>query len=121
MSRELTTKEKRLIAQSVVKNCANYDRHYEECLPLDGSCYMMTIGFTDSSLCRYYEKCILPLEAEISEIFSRYGKNLKTCLICGKRFLVFGNQRYCSAECTVKAKKMADAKRARKYRQKRRV
>ncbi len=118
MSRELTAKEKRLIAQSVVKNCANYDRNYEECLPLDGSCYMMTVGFTDSSLCRYYEKCIMPTEAELAHIFGEYGKNLKNCLLCGKTFLASGNQRYCSAECTVVAKKKADAKRARKYRQK---
>lgn len=121
MSRELTAKEKRLIAQSVIRNCANYDRYYAECLPLDGTCYMMTIGFTDSRLCRYYEKCILPVEAEVADIFSEYGKNLKNCLLCGKRFLAFGNQRYCSAECTAIAKKMADAKRARKYRQKRRA
>ncbi len=119
MSRELTAKEKRLIAQSVVNKCANYDRNYAECLPLDGACYMMTIGFTDSSLCRYYEKAILPIEDEIANIFWDYGKSMKSCLICGKSFLVSGNQRYCSTECTSIAKKKADALRARKYRQKR--
>ena len=118
MGRELTTKEKRVIARSVIRQCANYDEHYKECLPEDASCYMMTIGFDDSPLCRYYEKAILPIEPEVAKIFSGIGSRLKRCAICGREFEICGNQQYCSGKCTDIARKRADAKRHKKYRQK---
>lgn len=120
MSRELTAKEKRLITQSVVRNCANYDRNYEECLPLDGTCYMMAIGFTDSSLCRYYEKCILPIEVDVANIFQDQGKTPKFCAICGRKFFPHRKQRYCSEACAAVGKRKATARRVRKHREKQR-
>ena len=119
MGRELTTKEKRAIARSVIRQCANYDEHYKECLPEDATCYMMTIGFDDSSLCRYYEKAILPIEPEVAKIFSGIGSRLKRCTICGKEFEICGNQQYCSGHCADIARKNAIAKRVRKLREKR--
>lgn len=118
MSRELTAKEKRVIAQSVMKQCANYCNYYKECLPEEANCYMMTIGFDDTPLCRYYEKCILPIEAEVAAVFQKNVENLRSCPICGRPFQVFGNQKYCSAKCTQTAKKKADAKRQKKRREK---
>ena len=118
MGRELTTREKSMIKRSVVRNCANYDDYYKECLPLDGTCYMMTIGFTDSSLCRYYEQAILPVEDEIREILQSSNQALKECQVCGRKFAAEGNQRYCCGACATIAKKKADALRARKYRKK---
>lgn len=112
--RELTDKEKRLIRMSVQKKCACYDPYYG-CLPLDGDCYMTKIGFTNSSLCRYYEKVVLPDEPEILRILIRGSGDFKTCAYCGRPFLAFHNKKYCSDKCAHTAKKKATAARVRKF------
>lgn len=116
MSRELTAQEKQKIKQSVIRQCANYDNDYKICLPEDGTCYMMTIGFTDSELCRYYEKAILPIEVEIKRMFNQDFSSLKECKICKKKFIPYKNQRYCSPQCADIATKKCIAKRVRKHR-----
>ena len=116
--RELTEKEKRMLRQSVIQNCACYDMQ-QGGLPLDGDCYMMKIGFTNSSLCRYYEKMILPGEPEILNIFYKDNGNFKICKYCGIKFTAYGNKQYCSDKCSLIARRKATAKRMRKSRKNR--
>ena len=59
--RELTATEKQSIRRLVISECANYDREYG-CLPLDGTCYMSTIAFAGSSLCKWFQGAVLPLD-----------------------------------------------------------
>lgn len=115
--RELKRSEKRKIKESVRKKCANYDSEYG-CVPLDTDCYMCTIGFTNSSLCHYYEKCILPTEEELQNLFQKENNVFKKCGICGNSFKANGNKKYCSEECKRKAEKKAAAERKRRERKK---
>lgn len=117
LSRELTTNEKSQIRRSVIKRCACYDREYG-CLPLDSNCYMMTIGFNDSKLCRYYEKCILPIESEILSFLKIQTGVVKNCKYCGVRFLALGNHQYCSDYCSLMARRRGAVRRMRKSRDK---
>lgn len=112
--RELKDREKSMIRKSVKKKCACYDP-YHGCLPLDGDCYMFKVGFTNSNLCRYYEKAILPDEPEILNLFIRRAGDFKTCGYCSGRFLSYHNKKYCSEKCAYAAKKKATALRVRKY------
>jgi len=110
--RELSAREKQAIRRLVKAECANYDREYQ-CLPLDGTCYMFTIGFVNSSLCKWFQNAVLPLDSELEALFEH--KPLKACGRCGKKFLVNGNQAYCQA-CAEPARKAAAAARVRKHR-----
>ncbi|MCF0134036.1 MAG: cysteine-rich VLP protein [Blautia sp.] len=115
--RELTDKEKSLIRASVRKQCANFAPEYG-CLPLDSDCYMTKIGFTNSSLCRYYERSILPMEPEIMSLLS-YGRHkMRECKNCGRKFVMNGNRQYCSDRCSLTARRNATARRMRKSREK---
>ena len=116
--RELTDKEKRLIRMSVQKKCACYDPYYG-CLPLDADCNMTKIGFTNSNLCRYYEKAVLPDEPEIMILLSNNQGKMRTCKICGRRFVMNGNRQYCSDHCSLIARRNATARRMRKARKNR--
>ena len=77
------------------------------------------VAFTDSSLCRYYEQAILPVEDEIREILQSSDQALKECQVCGKKFAAEGNQRYCCGACAQTARRKATAKRVRKHRENR--
>ena len=57
--RELTIPERRSIRKLVTGNCANYDKEYG-CLPLDCECPMLGICYTNSAMCRYFRKSVLP-------------------------------------------------------------
>ena len=109
---ELTAREKQAIRRLVISECPNYDREYG-CLPLDGVCYMSTIAFTGSALCKWFQDAVLPLDPALEAVFSR--KPLKACKHCGRKFPVKGRQAYCEA-CTVPARKAAAAARVRKHR-----
>lgn len=116
--RELTDNEKKRIRQSVIRKCSCYDWKYG-CLALDGDCYMMKIGYTNSSLCNHYERAILPTEPEFYEFLSVKRGNMKKCKNCGRQFAADGNKRYCSNICSAIARKKATAKRVKKLRSKR--
>jgi hypothetical protein len=111
-TRELTGREKRVIRRLVVSGCANYDAGYG-CLPLDTGCYMFTIAFTTSSLCRYFQSAVLPLDPALEAVFS--GGPLKACARCGEKIPVCGRRAYCDA-CAGTARKAATAARARRHR-----
>lgn len=112
-TRELTAKEKRAIRKLVTSMCANYDAEYE-CLPLDGTCYMFTIAFNTSSLCKYFRDAVLPLDPALEAVFT--GKATKPCQRCGRKFPVAGRKAYCSDACAEAGRKAATAKRVRKHR-----
>ena len=110
---ELTAKEKRAIRKLVTSGCANYDNEYG-CLPLDGACYMFTIAFAGSSLCKWFQSAVLPLDPALEAVFT--GKATKSCQRCGRKFPVNGRQAYCSDACAEARRKAATAKRVRKHR-----
>ena len=113
--RELTGKEKRQIKKLVISKCANYDKEYG-CLPLDCNCYMFGICYTNSALCRYFRKSVLPEDAVLEAVFTQTPTI--HCKQCGKPFPTDGKRVYCSQRCAEEARRKQTAARVRKYREK---
>ena len=80
---ELSTRDKNRIRKHVTNCCANYSKEYG-CLPLETECYMFSVGFTDSKLCKYYEQAVLPTDAELYALFK--GVPTRVCKQCGQPF-----------------------------------
>ena len=121
-NRELTKAEKRGIKKIALTACAYYDAHYKECALLDGGCYMTCVGYTNSGLCKYFEKAVLPLYPKMEVLFKGYGKSgLKKCKQCGKSFLPKTRKAYCSSSCEEKGRREDTARRVRKFRQKKKT
>ena len=110
---ELSNSEKKRIKKHVTNCCANYSKEYG-CLPLETECYMFSIGFTDSKLCKYYEQAVLPTDAELLALFK--GIPTKKCRQCGKSFASVGRKVYCSERCAAEARRQQTAERVRKHR-----
>ena len=102
--RPLTAAEKGALRRSVKDKCSLYDKDMG-CLALNSRCQIFSVGFTDSTLCRYYEACILPSEHEIQEFLGRIG-NIAECPVCGTRFPVNRHQKYCSRKCAAYVKRI---------------
>ena len=113
--RELTGREKQRIKKLVTSLCANYDKEYG-CLPLDCDCPMLGICFTNSALCRYFRKSVLPEDAGLEAVFTQISTT--HCKQCGKPFPTDGKRVYCSQHCTEEARRKQTAARVRKYREK---
>lgn len=113
--RELTGREKQRIKKLVTSLCANYDKEYG-CLPLDCNCPMLGICFTDSTLCRYFRKSVLPEDAGLEAVFTQTPTT--HCKQCGKPFPTDGKRVYCSQLCAEEARRKQTAARVRKYREK---
>ena len=94
--RELTGREKQRIKKLVTSLCANYDKEYG-CLPLDCDCPMLGICFTNSALCRYFRKSVLPEDAGLEAVFTQTPTT--HCKQCGKPFPTDGKRVYCSQRC----------------------
>ena len=103
--RELTGREKQRIKKLVTSLCANYDKEYG-CLPLDCDCPMLGICFTNSALCRYFRKSVLPEDAGLEAVFTQISTT--HCKQCGKPFPTDGKR----------ARRKQTAARVRKYREK---
>ena len=113
--RELTGREKQRIKKLVISLCANYDKEYG-CLPLDCDCPMLGICFTNSALCRYFRKSVLPEDAGLEAVFTQISTT--HCKQCGKPFPTDGKRVYCSQRCAEEARRKQTAARVRKYREK---
>ena len=113
--RELTGREKQRIKKLVTSLCANYDKEYG-CLPLDCGCPMLGICFTNSALCRYFRKSVLPEDAALEAVFTQIPTT--HCKQCGKLFPTDGKRVYCSQHCAEEARRKQTAARVRKYREK---
>lgn len=113
--RELTGREKQRIKKLVISLCANYDKEYG-CLPLDCDCPMLGICFTNSALCRYFRKSVLPEDAGLEAVFTQTPTT--HCKQCGKPFPTDGKRMYCSQRCAEEARRKQTAVRVRKYREK---
>ena len=113
--RELTGREKQRIKKLVTSLCANYDKEYG-CLPLDCDCPMLGICFTNSALCRYFRKSVLPEDAGLEAVFTQISTT--HCKQCGKPFPTDGKRVYCSQRCAEEARRRQTAARVRKYREK---
>ena len=94
--RELTGREKQRIKKLVTSLCANYDNEYG-CLPLDCDCPMLGICFTNSALCRYFRKSVLPEDAGLEAVFTQTPTT--HCKQCGKPFPTDGKRVYCPQRC----------------------
>lgn len=112
---ELTGREKQRIKKLVTSLCANYDKEYG-CLPLDCDCPMLGICFTNSALCRYFRKSVLPEDAGLEAVFTQISTT--HCKQCGKPFPTDGKRVYCSQRCAEEARRKQTAARVRKYREK---
>lgn len=113
--RELTGREKQRIKKLITSLCANYDKEYG-CLPLDCDCPMLGICFTNSALCRYFRKSVLPEDAGLEAVFTQISTT--HCKQCGKPFPTDGKRVYCSQRCAEEARRKQTAARVRKYREK---
>ena len=113
--RELTVREKQRIKKLVTSLCANYDKEYG-CLPLDCDCPMLGICFTNSALCRYFRKSVLPEDAGLEAVFTQISTT--HCKQCGKPFPTDGKRVYCSQRCAEEARRKQTTARVRKYREK---
>ena len=113
--RDLTGREKQRIKKLVTSLCANYDKEYG-CLPLDCDCPMLGICFTNSALCRYFRKSVLPEDAGLEAVFTQISTT--HCKQCGKPFPTDGKRVYCSQRCAEEARRKQTAARVRKYREK---
>ena len=113
--RELTGREKQRIKELVTSLCANYDKEYG-CLPLDCDCPMLGSCFTNSALCRYFRKSVLPEDAGLEAVFTQTPTT--HCKQCGKPFPTDGKRVYCSQRCGEEARRKQTAARVRKYREK---
>ena len=94
--RELTGREKQRIKKLVTSLCANYDKEYG-CLPLDCDCPVLGICFTNSALCRYFRKSVLPEDAGLEAVFTQTPTT--HCKQCGKPFPTDGKRVYCPQRC----------------------
>ena len=82
--RELTGREKQRIKKLITSRCASYDKEYG-CLPLDCDCPMFGICYTNSGLCSYFRKYVLPTEPELQAVFE--AQPLSVCkALCRKDF-----------------------------------
>ena len=110
---ELSKRDKNRIRKHVINCCANYNKEYGF-LPLETECYMFSVGFTDSKLCKYYEQAVLSTDAELLGLFK--GILTKKCRQCGKTFASVGRKAYCSEQCAAEARRRYSAERVRKHR-----
>ena len=113
--RELTGREKQRSKKLITSRCASYDKEYG-CLPLDCDCPMFGICYTNSGLCSYFRKYVLPTEPELQAVFE--AQPLSVCKECGKHFPKDGKRAYCSEKCAEEARRRQTAARVRKHRQK---
>ncbi len=119
-TRDLTGREKQAIRRLVRAMCANYDEEYE-CLPLEGPCYMLCIGFNTSRLCKYFKKCVMPLNPGLERVFSGGAAiNTKPCAFCGRAFLLNGRQAYCSKRCATAQRRLSVARNVKALRERKR-
>lgn len=117
LERELTKSEKREI-KKLVKQCANFRKEEQECLPFDSCCFMLNKTYA-GTLCKYFKNAVLPLSPNLERVLTKnYDISQKKCGICGGIFNAMKNKRYCSEKCKDIAKKQADRERSRKYRNK---
>ncbi len=116
-TRELTGREKQAIRRLVKVMCANYDDE-DECLPLNGPCYMFFIGFTTSGLCKYFKSAVLPIDPKLERIFTGgVTQGTKPCAFCGRVFPLNGRQDYCSKQCAAESRRRAVARYVRAFRE----
>lgn len=115
VEKELSASEKRAIRRCVKQECSLYDAEYG-CLALNTSCYMFSIGFPTSPLCRYFEESILLIHGDLLKTFHR--SSAKACPICGRYFPLKKHQLYCSEKCAAIARKRSTKERVQRFRMK---
>ena len=117
-SRELTKTERTAIRKLVINTCANYDEHYDICLPLDCACYMLNKWWT-GAYCKYFRDAVLPQDLALERALMGGGSmGTRRCTLCGGKFAANGKQRYCSAVCAGKAQRKQQREYMRKKRYK---
>ena len=64
---------------------------------------MLGICFTNSALCRYFRKSVLPEDAGLEAVFTQTPTT--HCKQCGKPFPTDGKRMYCSQRCAEEARR----------------
>jgi len=116
-SRELTRAERKAIRKMVTEICANYDNHYNICLPLDCPCYMLNKWWT-GAYCRYFQNAVLPCDPILEAVL--LGKDTrfqKICPVCGAAYIPVTSRAYCSDSCRIVGQRESDRRRKRNRRQ----
>ncbi|MDR2649078.1 MAG: cysteine-rich VLP protein [Clostridiales bacterium] len=125
--REFTLEEFRAIKTLVTESCANYDKKYNECVVLDGRCYILNNCYT-GSYCKYFKRAVLPLEPTLEnqldnrsdQPFESSMDNIpyKHCDACGLPFTpIIDKEKYCSVRC----KKAGEMIKSRELKRKKRM
>jgi len=110
----MTQNELSAIKQLVVTMCANYDHDYS-CLPLGCVCVMLKKIWISEG-CKYFNKCLLPLNNDLMISLANDNPVTRVCPVCDETFVQNGKQIYCSNICAGKIKQ----KQQRGYMRKRR-
>ena len=115
--RELTRAERSAIKKLVKDLCANYDHEYG-CLLLDDNCYMFYgVAYTNTGLCKYFRKAVLPTDALLEAVLTGGGAvETRPCAVCGADFPANGRQAYCSDACANRAQRRQQREYMRKKR-----
>ena len=53
----------------------------EEETPLDCDCYMFSICYTNSGLCKYFRDCVMPLDTELEALFNHVPTSVFSFLL----------------------------------------
>ena len=110
--RELTGREKQR-SERVFRACTETS---DTKLVTTSDCPMLGICFTNSALCRYFRKSVLPEDTALEAVFTQTPTT--HCKQCGKPFPTDGKRVYCSQHCAEEARRKQTAARVRKYREK---
>lgn len=112
--RALSLWEKRTIKQLVHTSCANFDQEYG-CLLMDCPCYMCHKYYT-GAFCRYFRKCVLPLNTTLRASLEERNGEIKHCKLCQKSFVPSSKEWYCSEACRKQARQITFREAQRKHR-----
>jgi len=94
--------------RKLLHECCNYENG--QCLILGSTC-AQSISY--SLLCNWFREAVLPLDKELADSLL-YKSALKSCVICGKKFLPGSNRaNYCPV-CSALERRLKEAARQRR-------
>lgn len=96
--------------RKLLHECCNLDNG--RCLILDSVC-VQNISYT--LLCSWFKEAVLPLDKELADILL-HKPALKSCVICGKKFLPGSNRaKYCPMCSVLERRRKETARQRRRY------
>jgi len=96
--------------RKLLHECCNYENG--QCLILGSTC-VQSISY--SLLCNWFREAVLPLDRELADRVL-HNSALKSCVICGKRFLPGSNRaKYCPVCSALERRRKEAARQRRRY------